>query len=106
MNKITKTLRFAGLLAIMLGAASPLAATPSLAAPMHGSHAIVAPVRSTPTIVAQNQFRDGMVDRDRMPPLRAEYRPAPPHRDFVWHKGHWRFDRGHWVWMTGLYLAR
>ena len=96
MNKITKTLRFAGLLAIMLGAASPLAATPSLAAPIHNTH----------VIVQQSQFRDGMYDRDRMPPPRVEHRPAAPHRDFVWHKGHWRFDRDHWVWMSGLWLAR
>jgi len=88
MNKITKTLRFAGLRAVMLGAASPLTATPSLAAPMHDSH----------PIVAQNQFRDAQYERDRMPPPRAEYR--------VWHKGHWRFDRGHWVWISGLWLAR
>jgi len=104
MNKITKTLRVAGLFAILLGAASPLTATPSLAAPFHGSHAIVA--QDSHMIVAQNQFHDAMHDRDRTPPPRVEYRPAPPHRDFVWHKGHWRFDRDHWVWMSGLYLAR
>ena len=35
------------------------------------------------------------------PPPRAEVKPAPPWRDAVWVKGHWKHHKGGWVWVAG-----
>jgi hypothetical protein len=41
------------------------------------------------------------------PPLaRFEPIPAPPSRDHHWAAGHWRWDRGSFVWVPGCYQVR
>lgn len=89
MNTV-KLLKLAGALAVALTAAAP---TASLAYP------------AAPHQIQVNE-RVAMDDHDRMPPDRFERIPPMPHRGFVWHKGHWRFDRGAWIWVSGVWLAR
>jgi hypothetical protein len=87
MNTV-KLLKLAGALAVALAAVAPSASVAYPAAPH------------------QMQTNERFAMDDRMPPDRIEHVPPMPHRGFVWHKGHWRFDRGAWVWVSGLWRAR
>jgi hypothetical protein len=82
--KTVKLFRLAGALAIVLAAAAP---TASMAEPPH----------AMPAHYAMS---------DHMPPSRFEHIPPMPHHNAVWHKGHWRFERGQWIWFSGMWLTR
>lgn len=89
--KTVKLLKIAGAFAAILAATAPAA-----------SNAFPAEHRAQPV-----QERVAMNDHDRMPPPdRFERIPPMPHKGFVWLKGHWRFDRGQWVWVSGVWRAR
>jgi hypothetical protein len=87
MNAMKKSLKLAGALAIVLGAASPLLATSADAAPYRG-HA----------------HYDTMRDHRHMPSPRFEHRPPMPHGHYRWHQGRWNWSRDHWAWAPGIWI--
>jgi hypothetical protein len=89
MKVFSKSLKIVGLIAVVTAAAG----APALAAPRQ-------------QFEHSYQTADTFRDRDRMPEARFERQPPMPRRDAVWHKGHWRFDRGQWKWTAGMWLAR
>lgn len=88
MNKgLKKSLKLAGALAIVLGAASPVMATAASADPYHGP-----------------AHYDVMRDHRHMPAARFEHRPPMPHGHYRWHEGRWNWSRDHWVWAPGIWI--
>ena len=93
MINLKKSLKLAGALAIVLGAASPMLATSASAAPYgHGE-------------MDRGHDHDAYRDRNRMPPPRFEHRPQMPrHGHYTWRKGHWAWQHGQWIWVNGIWF--
>jgi hypothetical protein len=90
MNRLKKSLKLAGALAIVLGAASPLMATSASAAP-YGHHEVY-------------HGRDAMHDRNHRPPVRFERHGRAPHAHMKWREGRWNWSRDHWAWAPGIWI--
>ncbi len=86
MSTLKKTLKLAGALAIVLGAASPIMVTSASAAPYGHGH------------------MDAMHDRGHRPPMRAEHRPPMPRGHYKWHAGNWGWQHDHWGWTPGIWI--
>lgn len=87
---LKKSLKLAGALAIVLGAASPVLATSASAAPYGHSHYMQ---------------RDSMRDHRHMPKMRYERRSQMPHHGhYKWREGRWNWRHGHWAWAPGIWI--
>ena len=93
MNRVLKkSLKLAGALAIVLGAASPVMATSASAAPYGHGHNIYVHV-------------DPIRDHRHMPRARYEHRPPMPHHGhYRWREGRWNWRHGHWAWAPGIWI--
>ena len=93
MNSLKKTLKLAGALAIVLGAASPMLATSASAAP-YGHH----------EMNRGHDRYDAMRDRNHRPPVRFERHSRAPHAHMKWRAGRWDWQRDHWGWSPGIWI--
>ncbi len=90
MSTLKKTLKLAGALAIVLGAASPLVATSASAAP-YGHQEM-------------SRGHDAMHDRGHRPTPRFERHGNAPHAHMKWREGRWDWQRDHWGWTPGIWI--
>jgi hypothetical protein len=90
MNPLKKTLKLAGALAIVLGAASPMLATSASAAPF-GHHEM-------------DRGRDSFHDRGHRPPPRFERHGRAPHAHMKWRAGRWTWQHDNWRWAPGIWI--
>jgi hypothetical protein len=98
MNTLKKSLKLAGALAIVLGAASPLMATSASAAP-YGGHASYSHRDN------DHGRSDWQRDHRHMPKVRFERRPPMPHHGhYKWREGRWNWSHSHWVWAPGIWI--
>ena len=93
MNTLKKSLKLAGALTIVLGAASPLMATSVSAAP-YGHH----------EVYNSHGRYDAMRDRNHSPQVRYERHGRAPHAHMKWREGRWNWHRDHWVWAPGIWI--
>jgi hypothetical protein len=99
MNTLKKSLKLAGALAIVLGAASPLMATSASAAPYgHGSYG------HHETYRGGHGKYDAMRDRNHRPQVRYERHGRAPHAHMKWREGRWNWSRDHWAWAPGIWI--
>jgi hypothetical protein len=94
MNTLKKSLKLAGALAIVLGAASPLMATSASAAP-YGHHEVYR---------GGHGKYDAMRDRNHRPQVRYERHGRAPHAHMKWRDGRWGWSRDHWAWTPGIWI--
>ena len=55
------------------------------------------------TAPAYSQISLGIVIGRTPPPVRFERRPPPPAEGYAWVDGYWSVNRGHYVWVPGLW---
>ena len=90
MSMLKKSLKLAGALAIVLGAASPITATSASAAPYGHSE--------------NQRGYDAMRDHRHMPQVRFERHGHAPNAHMRWRDGRWGWQRDHWVWTPGIWI--
>lgn len=92
-----------GLLAAALLAAPFAAASAGSLAPPDARNGVSA-LRAEP-VAMRDEDRD--FRRGPPPPRRERIgRPPGPRDRYVWRKGYWAHDGGHWAWRSGVYVER
>jgi hypothetical protein len=63
--------------------------------------------RRDPVYVQQPQYVEQqpqyVIVREAPPPMRVEYRPAPPSASSIWIDGYWNWDSQRYSWQAGRY---